>query len=66
MQQRQTEKCKTTIYKVYVKKILLHGGDTKARTKKEESKTQRIEMKILIAIIRKTKSNRIGNAHIRE
>jgi hypothetical protein len=51
---------------VYVKKTLLHGGDTKTCTKKEESKTQATEIKILTATMGKTKSNRIGNTHITE
>jgi hypothetical protein len=58
-------KCKTTIYKVYFKKILLHGAETWTCTKRENSKIQTSKMK-LRAIMGRTKTDRIRNAHIKE
>jgi hypothetical protein len=59
-------KCKTTIYKVYFKKIPLYGAETWTFTKREESKIQAIELKFLRAVMGKTMRDRIRNAHIRE
>jgi hypothetical protein len=59
-------KCKTTTYKVYVKKILLYVGDTMTCNKKDKSKKQATVMKLLMAIMGKTNSNRIRNAYITE
>jgi hypothetical protein len=60
------DKCKTTIYKVYFKKLLLYGVETMTCTKRQESKIQATEIKFLMAIMGKTKTDKIRNAHIRE
>jgi hypothetical protein len=64
MEQRH-RKCKTTIYKVYFKKILLYGAEIWSCTKKEESKIQAIEMKFLTALMGKTKQNNQKHTHQR-
>jgi hypothetical protein len=58
--------CKTTMYKVYFKKILLYGAEMWTCTKREKRKIQAIEIKFLKAIMGKTKRDRIRNAHVTE
>jgi hypothetical protein len=65
MEQRHW-KCKTTIYKVYFKTILLHGAETWTCIKRDESKIQMTDKKFLTARMEKTKTARIRNADIRE
>jgi hypothetical protein len=61
-----SNKCKIDIYKVYFKKILLHGAESWTCTKREEGKIQAMEMKFLRQIIGKTRRDRIRNDDIRE
>jgi hypothetical protein len=61
-----SNKCKIDIYKVYLKKILLHGAESWTCTKREESKIQAMKMKFLREIIGETRRDRIRNDDIRE
>jgi hypothetical protein len=63
---RFTYLCKTTIYEVYFKKILLYGAETWTCTKREESKIQATEIKFLTAIMGKTDRDRMRNTHVTE
>jgi hypothetical protein len=59
-------KCKIDIYKLYFKKILLHGAESWTCTKREESKIQAMGMKYLREILGKTRRDKIRNDDIRE
>jgi hypothetical protein len=45
--------CKTTVYKMHFKKMLLYGAETWTCTKREKSKIQATDMKFLTAIMGK-------------
>jgi nicotinamide mononucleotide adenylyltransferase len=49
---------------MYFTKILLHAAETWARIKKDKSKIQATEIKLLTVIMGKTNSDRIRNAYI--
>lgn len=56
---------KRNIYEGVLAPILLYGAETWCTTKKQESRIQATEMKILRAIIGKTKRDRIRNERVR-
>jgi hypothetical protein len=62
----KNNKCKIDIYKVYFKKILLYGAESWTCTKKEKSKIQATEIKVLKEILGKTRRDKIRNDDIRE
>ena len=56
---------KINIFKIYFKRILLCGAETWTTTKRENSKIQAMEKKLLTAILKETKKGRIRNINIR-
>ena len=58
------EKCKPNILKIYFKRILLYRAETWTTSKREDSKTQAMEIKFLRVILNKSK-DRIRNTKIR-
>jgi hypothetical protein len=59
-------KCKTTVYSMCFKKILLYRVETWTCIKRGESKIQAVEMKFLRKVMGEFKRDGIRNADIRE